>query len=336
MKNGVIRKIDIPFFEFNNLKFIGKGSVADVYKANNEESVIKKYHEKLITGNDYYCNNPCIRPNKIKFRRLNKKNELIKYTDLDVALVYCDGKFIGVLKKLYEGKTLCENFGIPLKLKKYILFDLVRNTYELAKNNIYSLDIKTNNVIFTINNEVKIIDLDDLYTRVTLLPHYLLNQKVVKNLQDTILDFMYYNLLNIPYSIVEKISNTPKEIEKREHENPYDSLLRLIGFIEMEGNVIIVKLSYLINIDLVILKKYMEENGLSLVISYDKRERLSEENFDIISNKFKDIGIEIYDIFNYEEDYEQEFNNYIISHDCFNVHTYEEKFKVFEKRKELS
>lgn len=46
---------------------------------------------------------------------------------------------------------------------------LVRNSQELTRFRIYPLDLKLDNIMY-VDGQVKIIDLDDLYTKYMLIP----------------------------------------------------------------------------------------------------------------------------------------------------------------------
>ena len=71
------------------------------------------------------------------------------------------------------------NYGAILKeIRTYDEWDFIRNpleaTNKLTDQKIYPLDYKLNNVIYTSQGQVKIIDLDDQLTKVTLIknPYY--------------------------------------------------------------------------------------------------------------------------------------------------------------------
>ncbi len=334
MQRGKIKRINITNDEFNKLKLIGRGSYGNVH-SNRINFVIKKYHEELKTYNGYTYRNQCLNYRRVLLKRLNRRNKKLKYTDTDLELVFIDNKFIGIKKKYYEGETFDNIVDKVLKRKKELLYDLVRNALELSNNKIYNTDCKINNIMFTINEEVKIIDLDDIFSKATLLPNLLYKKRTINKLYETIIDFIYYNQYynKCCYSryINDCITNKPANLEQFSEKNPYDKLLQFISSIEMEGNIIFIDFIYILELDLAVLKKYMEDNSLFLVITINKR-TANSYMLTLLFKKCKMMGINVYDLVAYNN-YFQEIDKYISSHDCSNIHRYDGNFKVLEKAK---
>ena len=121
-------------------------------------------------------------------------------------------------------------------------------------------------------------------------------------------------------------------LEQFSEKNPYDKLLQFISSIKMEGNIIFIDFSYILELDLAVLKKYMENNSLFLVITISKQNIHSNDPLTLLFKNCEKIGINIYDLIAYDN-YFQEIDKYISSHDCSNIHTYDGNFKVLEKTK---
>lgn len=335
MQRGKIKRINITNDEFNKLKFIGYGGYGNVH-SDKVNFIIKKYHEELKTSNGYHYKNPCLNHRRVLLKRLNRRNKKLKYTDTDLELVFIDNKFIGIKKKYYDGDTLKNITNKPLKQKKELLYDLIRNSLELNKNRIYNTDCTINNIIYTTNEEIKIIDLDDIFSKATLLPNIIYKKRTIKKLYETIVDFIYYNKYynkcNYSSYINDSVTNKPVNLEQFSEKNPYDKLLQFISSIKMEGNIIFIDFSYILELDLAVLKKYMEDNSLFLVITISKQNIYSNDPLTLLFKNCEKIGINIYDLVAYDN-YFQEIDKYISSHDSSNIHTYDGNFKVLEKTK---
>ncbi len=73
----------------------------------------------------------------------------------------------------------------PLELKIDISRQLVRNCKELTHNHIYPLDFKLNNMIY-VDGEVKLLDLDDCYTKYMLFDSEIHKRDAICGLDETI------------------------------------------------------------------------------------------------------------------------------------------------------
>ena len=157
--------INITSLNLDKLEKVARGGFGVIYK--DGPHAIKIYHDNIRTGYGSEAPNPSLYFNKLKLNRLLKRNELVENTDL-IQDVVCNGdKYIGVVYPYYEGITLdrCKNY--PLKTRINMSRQIVENAKELTDNNIYPLDYKLNNMIY-VDDKVKIIDLDDFFTKVKL------------------------------------------------------------------------------------------------------------------------------------------------------------------------
>ncbi len=327
-----LRKITIDVRDLHNLKNVGKGTYGTVFADLENEIAIKQYNEYIKGEFGGHSRNPCLIVRRRKFKRLNARNEKLKYTDTSVELVYDGFRFIGVKKKYYKGSAFDKVDGKSLSTKKELLRKLIRNSKELYQNRIYNLDCRVENVLVTDDDEVKILDLDDIFTKVTLLPNLIYRLICLKKLQEVIIDFMYDNQMYFSSSFNQRLVNKPTENKRLSSCPSYSKLQRLVDSIKFEGNIVIVKAEEIENIDIKILRNYLEENGLSLVLAVDRKIRYY---YDFLEEKFSYLeknNIPIYDIFRCGDNYDEAVNNYISSHDCYNTHVYEDGFKVFRKK----
>ena len=175
--------VNITSEELNSLEKIGSGAFGTVYFK--DYKAYKIYHEMIKTDNYIIEKNPSLKFREIKVKRLLQRSKKLKHTDLIEDIIYIDGSFGGIVMPYYDGETLLNTKNKPLKEKIDISKELVRNAKELTKNRIYSLDCSLKNIML-VNNEVKIIDLDDYNTEVTILPSLTYKRSVVFSLYDSI------------------------------------------------------------------------------------------------------------------------------------------------------
>lgn len=124
----------------------------------------------------------------------------IKNTDLIEDIVCLNNKYVGVVYPYYDGVTLNQCMDYPIKSKIDMSRQIIENAKELTDNKIYPLDYKLNNMIY-IDDKVKIIDLDDYYTKVKLFKSDRLLRKSNIILDETIKTFMgeyeYYSYIDL-------------------------------------------------------------------------------------------------------------------------------------------
>lgn len=191
------------------LEYISHGSYGNIYRKENK--AIKKYREK-IKG----YNNPCFRLNKKKFKLYKKRQNKIKYTTLPTELIYVNHYFVGVVYDYIDGDILTNIMKqIDFEQKKSICYDIIRNAKELTDHHIYPLDYKLNNIMYDQNNQIKIIDLDDIWTKATYLPNYYYYKRSLYELKETLLVFLDNKNLEyhgkLTYQDLEKFVKTLKK-----------------------------------------------------------------------------------------------------------------------------
>ena len=171
--------------EIKSLKFIGCGKYGNVYKFN-DNKIIKLYKEY---GYYEYGKLSIYNIPSNKFKLLKKKQRKIVNTDLVDDIIFVDNKPVGVSSKYVNGKTLDKiRNEISLSIKKDISFQLINNAKELIDNGIYSLDYKLNNIMYSNDEKIKIIDLDDNLTKVSRLNNALLKYLSINKLKYTLSD----------------------------------------------------------------------------------------------------------------------------------------------------
>lgn len=111
------------------------------------------------------------------------------HTDLIKDTIFIDGKFAGVALPFYDGKTLELSMDLSYKKRVDLSFELVRNTRELTGYFIYPTDFKNNNIMI-VDGHIKLIDLDDQFTKVRFRFSNKLHDKCIRSLDLTIKSFL--------------------------------------------------------------------------------------------------------------------------------------------------
>jgi len=329
-------KFTITKEELEKLRYIGSGAFGSVYT--DEDMTIKKYHTLVKAALGNYVNNPCLKLKRRKFKRLNERDKKIQYTDTLVDEVYIDGKFCGVKKKYYDGQVLQKFNSCPLKIKKQYLCELVRNAKELSKNRIYYFDYKTNNVIVTKQGQIKIIDLDDSYTKATLFPNFHYRGVSLRKLRDMVIDFLYDNQLDFSESVIDKIENDPKKEMKDVWAISYKKLDTYIREFKVKDRILVLDMADVKGLDLNFIREMINRNHLVVVLGCRKRITRFDYNSELIKECIDYLnahGIIVYDLFliEGEETIEEKLDEYIISHGTTEVFNYDSDTKGIQKRK---
>ena len=125
---------------------------------------------------------------KCRYKRMIDLNDKLQYTDLCSDVVFVDGEFAGICLPYYEGELLLDLMDSPFESKMDISRQLVRNSRELTDNCVYPYDYKLKNMML-VDGEVKILDLDDIITKYSLLPNPYRKRKTIRGLDETIKTF---------------------------------------------------------------------------------------------------------------------------------------------------
>ena len=173
--------------KMTELEYLSSGTFGSVYRYHND--VLKFYREMIKTPYGYIVENPCLKFPKRKLERLIKLNHSVKNTHLITDLIYKDNLFSGVVYPYHNGDVL-SNISFTPNVKKEICLKLINNAEELTHYNIYPLDYKLNNIMYTDSEKVEIIDLDDPLTHVKYSLSPLLLRDSVYSLKATISYFL--------------------------------------------------------------------------------------------------------------------------------------------------
>ena len=178
--------VNIDERQLRDLSKISSGNFGNIYRAG--DNVFKVYEPKIKTTVGTLDNNPMLRDSYKVISRLQKLIELnkkVKKTDLITDLLYVDGKFRGVVLPYYDGLELTKVMDKPLKDKIEYSRKLLENARELSKHHIYPTDYKLINLLL-VGNQIKIIDLDDIFTKVGIRYAPMYHKECIYGLYETI------------------------------------------------------------------------------------------------------------------------------------------------------
>ena len=182
--------INLNSSELKKLDVINSGNFGTLYRCG--DKVYKIYNELIKTDNNYLIKNPVLvhRLRSInKCNRLIRLNEKIQHTDLIEDTIYIDGKFGGVVLPFYDGILYFDLMDESIERRIELSEKIIVCARELIAHHIYPKDYKLINM-FLIGEEAKLIDLDDPFTKVLLLPNKYHREDSIDILDQTIKAFM--------------------------------------------------------------------------------------------------------------------------------------------------
>lgn len=291
--------ININSDDIQNYEYIAKGNYGSIFRVG--DMAFKIYHVYIKDSYGERYNNPELQNQKLKLLKIKHLINLgkkVKATGLIEDVIYVDNRFKGVSLPFYDGETLNLLLNSPYQVKKTISSQLIDNTKELIRNNIYPGDYKLNNIIFS-NGKVRIIDLDDRETKILFtLFNY---DSTMCGLTNTIIEFMqdsYYEIFK--KDRVERYISFKNPLKVRS----FRGLERYLDEKDKEKNIIFIDNS----IDFKLLKKVSNQKNRIIYVISDNDEidiNSVEENLRIL----KGVGTEIFDI-TYDECKRNYLNNY--------------------------
>ncbi len=280
--------------EFKRLTYISAGTFGAV--SHNGTTAFKKYHTLVKTHSEFgyqLVPNPCLKPHPIKFQLMKYHKKNLQYTDLNYELLYIDQKFCGICYPYYEGKILYQLQQLPFTEKENIVRQLLRNAEELSNNNIYPLDYKLDNIIYTNTGQVKIIDLDDPLTKYKLVKHTnLLNESMV-TLKNTIIHFLNSNY-NHSYYFLSNYLIHKQQIHSLQENITYQQLYHYLDIHHSKNSFLIIQPTSFSYNDLSLIKAIIENQQVKVIV-------LDSESisFDILKTFIVSLlqeGITVYDV----------------------------------------
>ena len=272
----------------NDLKNFYKGNsgtFGTIYRVN-DSICYKIYREYYYDQLGHKKDNPCLNKNNLRLKRELKRRNKIKNTDLLYDYVFINGRFGGIKLSFYDGVTLNNLMNESFELKFDISNQLINNSRELTDNNIYPLDYKLNNLMYS-NNKVKIIDLDDTFTKVTLFPNSLYKAGAISGLNDTIRAFFHdYEYRPFSRNLYDKLGNNIGD-----YSNNYDNIMHYLNFKNIDRDFLLIDSNS--NIDY--LTSFLSNHVSNIIYLYDL-DKYDDDYFSKLIMYYNSIGINLFDL----------------------------------------
>ncbi len=220
--------INIKKEDLDSLEHLKTGCFGTIYRK--DDKVYKIYNDDIKCQNFEMKRNPMLSHRILslqKLKRLISLRDTIKQTDLIEDIIYMNGKLYGVVMPYYDGKLFIDLLDRPIKERIDYSKQLLKVAKELTDNNIYPTDYKLINM-FLVNKRIKLIDLDDIFTKVTLLSNPIFEIESVNILDETIKAFLSENKHYVcDLSILERLS--------REHYKLNNSYKGIEDYLELKS-----------------------------------------------------------------------------------------------------
>ncbi len=278
---GVIM-INISSEKLKSLKEIGVGNFGTVYRDN--DVVYKIYHDEVKTNVHRMVKNPVL---KHRNMTINKINRLIRINNIIKDIVYVDGVFYGIMMDYLDGKLFYDIRREPLQDKIDYAYKLVKNARKLTDNNIYPLDYRLTNIMIS-NGDVKILDLDDVLTKVRLFKSKYLKRESIIALDETIRCFFrdgYHTTLS--FDIADKIDR-----KNYKYSYSYDDIKDYIDYKNKKNLYIFIDDEC---------NEFIDDGRVILTFENRDKDYIVE-----CINKLNEKGIDVYDVI-----YKREIDDYI-------------------------
>ena len=291
--------INITSLDLDNLEKGKSGYYGVIYR--NKDKAYKIYKKEIKVGFSEEKKNPMRRYRKCIYRRMIDLNDKLQYTDLCSDVVFADGEFAGICFPFYEGELLLDLRDSPFDLKMDISRQLVRNSKELTDNYVYPYDYKLKNLML-VDGEVKILDLDDIVTKYSLLPNLYRKRKTIKGLDETIKTFFgeYDRCHFHDFNDGEELSRPRYRLSSN-----YEGINEYLKEKDKKINFLIVDYK-LLDDDTIPLLLNLE--GYKIIVTYSSQNYFNVKAKDILSNIIVHNG-SIFDFVQYDK-LDSYFTNY--------------------------
>lgn len=294
--------ISITKVDLDNLEKCESGDFGVIYR--NNDKAYKIYKEEIKVGYANYIRNPMRRYRRCRYRRMIDLNDRLQYTDLCSDEVFVDGEFAGICLPFYEGKLLLDLRDSPFDLKMDISRQLVRNSKELTDHYVYPYDYKLKNMVL-VDGKVKILDLDDIDTKYSLLPNLYRKRNVIRGLDETIKTFLgeYDRYLSNDFAEGEDISKPRYRLSSN-----YEGINDYLEEKEKKSKFLIVDYKLLDNDTIPLL---LGLKDYKIIVTYSGREYGKVKPPKILSRVISHNG-SIFDFVEYDK-LDSYLNNYNVS-----------------------
>ena len=181
--------IKLSSINLDALEKFDYGSFGTLYKK--DDLIYKIYNPKIFVKKLWKeYDNPCYNARAYRFKKLIKRCEGLKKTDVIYDYIADEDGVKGVVLRYYDAKTLDKAFNLPLYKRIMISKEILDKDKELKRHLIYVDDYCGDNVLYTKDDKPQIIDLDDAKTHVCHIPNPLLTAYSNYSLGQTIGTFL--------------------------------------------------------------------------------------------------------------------------------------------------
>ena len=230
--------IEITKRQLEQFEHIKTGRYGSVYRVN-EDTAYKIYRPSFYGPDGNVMVNPSLKYPNSRLKLLKSKGKDLKYTDVFQDYIFMDGSFVGIEIPFYQGIYLYHTNDLTFPQKVDSARQMVRNAKELHHHFIYPDDYKLDNMILDKNGCVRFFDLDDILTKVYLIPNLLLDYDCSYGMHETILALFGENIPKPFGKEVKKALDRGYEKPSGSYSKMYDYIDRknlLKSFIEIDEN----------------------------------------------------------------------------------------------------
>lgn len=284
--------------EIRKEKYLGGGTFGSVYQYG--DCAIKLYHDLVKTDIGKLVQNPCLKRQK-KLNLLLQKKEEVSRSNLISDLLFINGKLKGVCYPFYDGDTLINMIAsTTFEQKQDISHQLIDNTKELNHYFIYPLDSKLDNILYD-GKTIKIIDLDDVSTKVTYGWNPIYLEKSLKSLRGTFTNIFCGDKYIFENNLLSLLESYQKQKDFLDNSFiSYQNLNQFISNRSIDKKLIFINPKCLSQFDMEKIKRIIEftDSKIVLMFSHNKSYLLRNDIDSYINTIkiFQQLGISIYDV----------------------------------------
>lgn len=279
--------VNISTSELKKLDNIGSGNFGTVYRRDNKAF---KVYSKLVKA-DYgeLVKNPMLK-NRLfviqKLKRLIYLGKKLNHNSLIDDLLYIDDNFAGIVMPYYCGKRLFDLKDEKLSKRIEISRLFIESAKELTQHYVYPTDYKLINAILD-SDEVKIIDLDDVFTKVRFMFDPVYNRESIIALDETIKAFFNESRYEVSCENVGEFLSR----ETEHYNKDYSGIERYINMKSQEYSYVYID------------ETTNLENSLNFVgnrkcrvVFVLKDKRLNDNELCLLLKRLKEKNIHVYDL----------------------------------------
>ena len=278
--------IHITKKELEKYPFIGGGAFGYVYQVD-DHTAYKIYRLDFYDAFGTVIKNPCLHYPNIRLQRLKNRGPYLQYSEVFSDYIFMDGEFAGIEIPFYDGRRLYHYHKFTFPEKIDASKQMIRNSKELKHHLIYPKDYRLSNMIYLEDGTLRFIDLDDILTKVCLLPNLYYSRESTIGMGETIYSF-FHSCHTLPYSsqVAEKLGKG-KEISPTSYKQMREYILQKekeYSFISVDENS-----------DLSKLREFLNSHPYSVLYQVKDQCVYEDDFYFSLLQEFQEYGISIFD-----------------------------------------